>query len=94
MKKVFIINGHQYYPFAEGKLNKSLVEKASKLLGEANFEIKITVTQETYDLEEEIEKFIWADVIFLQMPLNWMGVTWSFKKLQEAKSLVVVPKKE
>lgn len=80
MKKVFIINGHQYYPFAEGKLNKTLVEKATHLLGDAKFEIKTTATQEDYNVEEEIEKFMWADVVLLQTPLNWMGVSWSFKK--------------
>ncbi|GAB5564800.1 MAG: NAD(P)H-dependent oxidoreductase [Winogradskyella sp.] len=80
MKKVFIINGHQYYPFAEGKLNKALVDRASDLLGGADFEIKTTATQEDYNVEEELEKFLWADVVLFQTPLNWMGVTWSFKK--------------
>ncbi len=80
MKKVFIINGHQYYPFAEGKLNKALVDKASNLLEGADFEIKTTATQEDYNVEEELEKFLWADVVLFQTPLNWMGVTWSFKK--------------
>ncbi|NRB59788.1 MAG: NAD(P)H-dependent oxidoreductase [Winogradskyella sp.] len=80
MKKVFIINGHQYYPFAEGRLNKTLVDKASNLLEDANFEIKTTATQEDYNVEEELEKFLWADVVLFQTPLNWMGVTWSFKK--------------
>lgn len=80
MKKVFVINGHQYYPFAEGKLNKTLIEKATQLLGDAQFEIKTTATQEAYNVDEEVEKFIWADVVLLQTPLNWMGVSWSFKK--------------
>ncbi|TYA74036.1 NAD(P)H-dependent oxidoreductase [Seonamhaeicola marinus] len=80
MKKVFIINGHQYYPFAEGKLNKSLIEKATQILGKNDFEIRTTTTEGDYSVEEEIEKFLWADIVFLQTPLNWMGVTWSFKK--------------
>ncbi|CCQ67244.1 hypothetical protein CWATWH0402_1952 [Crocosphaera watsonii WH 0402] len=32
MTNVLIINGHQYYPFAEGNLNKSLVNQAQGLL--------------------------------------------------------------
>lgn len=80
MKKVFVINGHQYYPFAEGKLNQTLVDKLSQMLGNEDFEIKTTYAQEDYNVEEELEKFLWADVVFLQTPLNWMGVTWSFKK--------------
>lgn len=80
MKKVLIINGHHYYPFSEGKLNGTLIEKATAMLGEADFEIKVSNVQKGYDVDEEVEKFIWADVVLLQTPLNWMGVTWSFKK--------------
>ena len=29
MSNVLILNGHQSYPFSEGKLNKSLVDRAS-----------------------------------------------------------------
>ena len=28
MSNILIINGHQYYPFSEGKLNATLVDKA------------------------------------------------------------------
>lgn len=80
MKNVFIINGHQYYPFAEGKLNKALIDKASIMLGDADFTLRTTVTEQDYDVEKEIDNFLWADIILLQTPLNWMGVTWSFKK--------------
>jgi modulator of drug activity B len=80
MKNVFIINGHQYYPFAEGKLNKALIDKASRILGEAEFNTRTTATEQDYDVEKEIDNFLWADIILLQTPLNWMGVTWSFKK--------------
>ncbi len=80
MKKILIINGHQYYPFAEGKLNQALIDRAASMLGEEDFDIKNTVTEKAYDVDEEIEKFKWADIVLLQTPLNWMGVTWSFKK--------------
>ncbi|MGB0523901.1 MAG: NAD(P)H-dependent oxidoreductase [Flammeovirgaceae bacterium] len=80
MKKVFIINGHQAYPFSEGKLNASLVEKATAMLVEQGFEVKTTTMKDAYEVDEEIEKFLWADVVLLQTPLNWMGVSWSFKK--------------
>ncbi len=80
MKKVLIINGHQYYPFAEGKLNASLVERAATAFTNAGYEIKTTLTGGDYNVDDEVEKFLWADVVFFQTPLNWMGVTWSFKK--------------
>lgn len=80
MKKILVINGHQYYPFAEGKLNSSLIERATQIMEEQEYEIKYTVSEKGYDVEEELEKWLWADVVILQTPLNWMGVTWSFKK--------------
>ena len=80
MKKILVINGHQYYPFAEGKLNSSLIERVTQIMEEQEYEIKYTVSEKGYDVEEELEKWLWADVVILQTPLNWMGVTWSFKK--------------
>ena len=83
MKKIFIINGHQYYPFAEGKLNGTLVEKAKTFFESKGYEIKTTTMADDYNVEEEIEKHRWADVVFLQTPVNWMGMTWSFKKYMD-----------
>ena len=80
MKNVFIINGHQKYPFSEGKLNASLTEKASEFFKSIDCQVKITTMEDDYKIEEEIAKFKWADLVFFQTPLNWMGVTWSFKK--------------
>ena len=89
MKKILVINGHQYYPFAEGKLNSSLIERVTQIMEEQEYEIKYTVSEKGYDVEEELEKWLWADVVILQTPLNWMGVTWSFKKyLDEVKTFV------
>ena len=80
MKKAFIINGHQYYPFAEGKLNQTLVDKAAEILIAKGYEIKQTSMKDDYNVEEEVEKHLWADIILLQTPVNWMGLTWRFKK--------------
>ena len=80
MKKVFIINGHQQYPFSPGNLNRTLVEKAISIFEKEGLEIRTTNSENPYVVDEEIEKFLWADVVLLQTPLNWMGVTWSFKK--------------
>ncbi len=80
MKNIFIINGHQYYPFAEGKLNATLVEKATEIFQQKGYEVKTTTMKEEHNVEEEIEKHLWADAVFLQTPVNWMGLTWSFKK--------------
>ena len=39
-----------------------------------------TITRENVRRNDEIEKFKWADLVFLQTPINWMGISWSFKK--------------
>ena len=39
--------------------------------------------KEAYNVDEEVEKHQWADVVLLQTPVNWMGVTWSFKKYMD-----------
>ncbi len=80
MRNVFIINGHQKYPFSEGKLNATLTEKAEEFFKESGYNVKKTTMEDDYNVDEEIEKFKWADLVFFQTPLNWMGVSWSFKK--------------
>ena len=50
MKNVFIINAHEQWPFSEGKLNHSLVEKAKANLKNKGYDIKhshLTLCRET-----------------------------------------------
>lgn len=83
MKNIFIINGHQYYPFAEGALNRALAERTQEYFENNGHNVRTTASQDEYNIEEELEKHQWADVAILQTPVNWMGVTWSFKKYMD-----------
>lgn len=83
MKRVFLINAHQPYPFSEGKLNASLIEKAESIFKSKAYEVQSTKMTEAYDIDKEIAKHQWADLVFLQTPVNWMGVPWSFKKYMD-----------
>ena len=80
MKNIFIINAHQKYPFSEGKLNETFTMKAKEHFEKKGCEVKITGMEDKYEAPLEVEKFKWADLIILQTPINWMGVSWSFKK--------------
>ncbi|MFI2811778.1 MULTISPECIES: NAD(P)H-dependent oxidoreductase [Microbulbifer] len=80
---LFIINTHQYYPFSEGKLSAAMVAIAREEAEAAGHAVKVTTMQDAYDVEAELEKHEWADVILLQVPVNWMGVPWSFKKYMD-----------
>lgn len=83
MSNILIINGHQYYPFSEGKLNATLVDEAVSLLMQKGHETRVVTMQDEINVEQELENHQWADVIIFQSPINWMGVTWSFKKYMD-----------
>ncbi|CAL2101649.1 NADPH:quinone oxidoreductase MdaB [Tenacibaculum sp. 190130A14a] len=83
MQNVFIINGHEEYEFSKGRLNESLITRLKDLLAKEKFSIKTTTMKDDYDIEEEIMKHQWADIIVVQMPVNWMATPWSFKKYQD-----------
>lgn len=81
MKKVLILNGHQFYEnVAKGELTKNIIDKATQFFTENNFEIKYTNIDKGYKIQEEIEKLSWADFIIFQYPVYWMGMPWIAKK--------------
>lgn len=80
---ILVINGHKYYSFAPGRLNKTLFEKIVEFLTPyAN--IKTTIIEEGYELQEEIEKFRWANIIIFQSPVNWFSFPYTFKQYIDA----------
>lgn len=83
MQTTYIINAHEPYPFSEGKLNAALVERAVAILTSGGTEVQTLTMQDNYNVERELERHQWADVILLQTPVNWMGVPWSFKKYMD-----------
>lgn len=83
MKNVLIINGHQPYPFAKGRLNATLAEFAREHLRRRGDRVQTTVVSQGWDVEEEVGRHQWADLVFVQFPVNWMGVPWSLKKYMD-----------
>ncbi len=83
MNKVFIINAHEEYPFSPGRLNATLVERATNHLSAKGYDVKTTTMKDEYDVDQEIAKHQWADTIILQTPVNWMEVPWSFKRYMD-----------
>src|SRR5690606_20843980 len=80
MTNVFIINGHHQSLGSPGTLNASLAERAETFFRNKGFDVRKTKVEDGYDVADEIEKFKWSNVVFLQMPINWMGAPWAFKK--------------
>ena len=80
---IFIINAHHHYPFSEGTLNHAFVEKAQRVLETNGHHVKVTNIDEGYEVEAELHKHQWAEIILVQSPVNWMGYPWPFKKYMD-----------
>lgn len=83
MRNVLIINGHQPYPFAEGRLNAAMVERIKVHLETKGYTVRITESAKGYDVDAEVDNHVWADAVIVQHPVNWMGVPWSLKKYMD-----------
>ena len=77
--KYLLINGHQFYNTAKGKLNKSLYDVFVSELSQKG-EIMETIIEKGYNPAEEVEKHLNADVVITQMPVYWFGGPWIHKK--------------
>ncbi|MGG2063968.1 NAD(P)H-dependent oxidoreductase [Bacillus sp. S14(2024)] len=73
MKNILIINGHQTYRSAEGKLNTTLTDNMVTALSTKS-NVQTTVIQNGYHIEEEQNKFLWADIVIYQTPIYWFNV--------------------
>ena len=83
MANILIINAHEPSPFSEGRLNATLFDRAATVLSDMGHAIRTSVVHDGYRLPEELEKHQWADAILLQSPVNWMGVSWTFKRYMD-----------
>ncbi|MBE3609095.1 NAD(P)H-dependent oxidoreductase [Campylobacter californiensis] len=81
--KILLINGGKKFGHSEGRLNQTLHEAAKEHLSAMGHEIKECVIDAGYNIEEEIEKFLWMDVVIWQMPGWWMGEPWIVKKYMD-----------
>ncbi|AWL11175.1 Modulator of drug activity [Saliniradius amylolyticus] len=88
MQNVLIINAHQVYPgFSEGTLNQSFADRAMSYFAAQQKETRYVHLQDymeqPFDIEQQLALHEWADLILIQMPVNWMGVPWLFKKYMD-----------
>ena len=83
-KQALLINAHEQYPFAEGKLNAELTRRIGEHLALAGYELTTTTMRDDYVVEDELRKHAAAQVVVLQSPVNWMGVPWTFKRYMDA----------
>lgn len=77
---ILLIDGGKAFGHSEGRLNHTLHATAREVLTALGHQVQETVIDEGYDIQAEIEKFLWMDVVIWQMPGWWMGEPWIVKK--------------
>lgn len=81
MTKIFIINGGQKFGHSGGRFNETISQETLAFFeGHTDFEIKTTDINSDYVAAEEVEKFVWADVVIYHTPVWWFQLPHGFKK--------------
>lgn len=83
MSNILIINGAKKFAHSNGRLNDTLAEIAENFLLNAGHSVQIVRSASAYDVQAEVEKFLWADIVIWQMPGWWMGAPWTVKKYMD-----------
>ncbi|MBA0182066.1 NAD(P)H-dependent oxidoreductase [Pectobacterium carotovorum] len=78
---VLVINAHQKYPgISEGKLNNTLTALIKDEMKKKGYEVRETNIEQGYNVDEEVQKHLWADIVITQSPMFWFGAPWIYKK--------------
>ena len=80
MSNILIINDAKQFEHSNGELNDTLTQFSESHLTTLGHTVQVTRTDSDYDIQAEIEKYLWADVVIYQMPGWWMGAPWTIKK--------------
>lgn len=81
MTKIFIINGGQKFGHSGGKFNKTIAQETLDFFKDnPNFQVQTTDINHAYDPVEEVEKYVWADVVVYHTPIWWFQLPHGFKK--------------
>lgn len=81
MKNVLIINAHQFFEgISGGRLNSTMAGVIKQEMETRRYAVKETHIEHGYDVQAEVDKHLWADIIILQSPVFWFGMPWIYKK--------------
>lgn len=83
MSKILVINAGKTFAHSKGALNKRLAEFAQSELIALGHQVQLTHVDEGYAIQDEIEKYGWADTLIYQQPGWWMGAPWILKKYMD-----------
>lgn len=77
---ILLIDGGKAYAHSAGRLNHTLHQIARDTLTALGHNVRETVIDDGYDIQQEVEKFQWMDAVIWQMPGWWMHEPWTVKK--------------
>lgn len=81
MKNVLLINAHQFYQgISSGGLNETMAGLIKAEMEQRGYKVQQTNVEQGYDVDAEVQKHVWADIIILQSPVYWFGTPWIYKK--------------
>ncbi|MFJ5509967.1 NAD(P)H-dependent oxidoreductase [Pectobacterium jejuense] len=80
MQNILLIDAGKSFAHSKGELNHTLTDVAASFLRDKGHDVRVTVVDNGYDIEQEIQNYLWADTIIYQMPGWWMDTPWILKK--------------
>ena len=81
MTKILIINGGQKFGHSGGKFNETIAAVTNDFFkNNPGFEVQTTNINNDYKADEEVQKFVWADVIVYHTPIWWFQLPHGLKK--------------
>ncbi|MBN3214480.1 NAD(P)H-dependent oxidoreductase [Pectobacterium polaris] len=80
MQNILLINAGKSFAHSKGELNQTLTDVAASFLRDKGHDVRVTAVDNGYDIEQEIQNYLWADTIIYQMPGWWMDTPWILKK--------------
>ena len=80
---ILLIDGGKAFAHSAGRLNHTLHQIARDTLSALGHQVRETVIDDGYDIQQEVEKFQWMDAVIWQMPGWWMHEPWTVKKYMD-----------
>lgn len=81
MKHIFIINAGQQFEHSSGAYNQRITEETAAFFKQfSGVEVRVTHVEAGYDPQEEVEKYVWADLVIYHTPIWWFQVPFNFKE--------------
>jgi modulator of drug activity B len=81
MKNIFVINGGQKFGHSGGRFNETITSVTQNYFqNHPEYNVRVSNVNDEYDPQQEVENYIWADVVIYHTPIWWFQLPHGFKK--------------